>query len=120
MRTLTAASRSPITPRSIPASFLALTAPIHLTAPTVLIPPTGVNGDFNYDGLVDYRDYAIIDTAFGMQGGGPLADSEIAAHTAEFGAPYLAALASLQSEVPEPAALGLLAMGSVALLRRRK
>ncbi len=46
------------------------------------------NGDFNYDGVVDYRDYALIDYAYAHQSGA-LAESLLAEHAAEFGTPYV-------------------------------
>jgi hypothetical protein len=76
-----------------------------------------VNGDFNYDNTIDFRDYALIDAAMKAQSGA-LADQEIAAHAALFGQPYLDALAQAETPVPEPATLLLMA-GALPLLLRR-
>lgn len=80
--------------------------------------PAWLNGDFNYDGLVDYRDYALIDNAFAQQSGSLAADL-IRQHAASFGLPYQELLTSLQLAVPEPASLVLLAAGAASLLTRR-
>lgn len=61
-------------------------------------------------------DYAILDNSFHNQSGS-LADAEIALHTSWFGQDYLNAL---NSPVPEPASLSLLALGVTALLPRRR
>jgi len=66
------------------------------------------NGDFNYDGVVDGSDYSLIDNTFNQlatTGAGPLA--------------IIAASAATNS-VPEPATLGLLAIGAFASLSRRR
>jgi autotransporter-associated beta strand protein len=68
------------------------------------------NGDFNYDGVINGSDYTLIDNAFNSQGA-ILAD-QIATPTSE--------IAAGTSAVPEPATLGLLAIGSIGLLGRRR
>ena len=77
------------------------------------IPTTSVsgwyNGDFNYDGVVDGSDYTLIDNAFNSQGASLAAS--IASPTALVGG---------GSAVPEPATLGVLAMGAAGLLGRRR
>jgi hypothetical protein len=76
------------------------------TAPGTL---TGwFNGDFNYDGVINGSDYTLIDNAFNQQGASLAA--QLASPTASVGG----------SAVPEPATLGLAAMGALALLGRRR
>jgi hypothetical protein len=62
------------------------------------------NGDFNYDGVVDGSDYSLIDNTF----------NQISAT----GANPLAIIAS--AAVPEPTTLGLLWIGAMGLLGRRR
>lgn len=62
-------------------------------------------GDFNYDGVVDYNDYLMLQANYGRTPTG--ADPSIGA------APYIAA------PTPEPAAVGLVALGAVGLFSRR-
>jgi autotransporter-associated beta strand protein len=66
------------------------------------------NGDFNYDGVVNGSDYTLMDNAFNQQG---------AQISSQVGSPT--ALIAGGSAVPEPASLGLLALGAVGLLGRR-
>jgi autotransporter-associated beta strand protein len=68
------------------------------------------NGDFNYDGVVDGSDYTLIDNAFNSQG--TQISAEIASPTAQIAGGYAA--------VPEPATLGLLGIGAIGLLGRRR
>jgi autotransporter-associated beta strand protein len=68
------------------------------------------NGDFNYDGVVDGSDYTLMDNAFNTQGVS-LAASVAALPTAQIGG---------SSAVPEPATLGLLAIGAAGMLGRRR
>jgi hypothetical protein len=72
------------------------------------------NGDFNYDGIINGSDYTLIDNAFNEQGvsltssiGSPLATST-------------AQIADQSTSVPEPAAVGIAALFTLPLLRRRK
>jgi hypothetical protein len=74
------------------------------------------NGDFNYDGVINGSDYTLIDNAFNSQGatlavavGDP--NAEIAAEIAPSGG---------VSAVPEPTTLGLIGMGVMGLLGRRR
>jgi hypothetical protein len=70
------------------------------------------NGDFNYDGVVDGSDYSLIDNTFNQisaTGASPLA---VIASPADLNAGVNA--------VPEPATLGLLGMGAIGLLGRRR
>jgi hypothetical protein len=74
------------------------------------------NGDFNYDGVINGSDYTLIDNAYNTQGAS-LADqiaSPSAEPTAQIGSP------TGVSAVPEPTSLGLLALGAVGLLGRRR
>ena len=71
-----------------------------------------LNGDFNYDGIINGSDYTLIDNAFNTQGARILA--EVAVQTAQI------AGTGASSAVPEPATLGLLGIGAVGLLARRK
>ena len=66
------------------------------------------NGDFNYDGVIDGSDYTLIDNAFNTQG------ASLAAAVAT------AQIAGDVSAVPEPVSLGLLGIGCMALLGRRR
>jgi len=71
------------------------------------------NGDFNYDGVINGSDYTLIDNAFNNQG---------AVIAAQFATPSaeLSGGASGSSSVPEPTTLGLLGIGAVGLLGRRR
>jgi hypothetical protein len=66
------------------------------------------NGDFNYDGVVDGSDYTLMDNAFNSQGASLAAS--VASPTAQVGG----------SAVPEPATLGVLTIGAMGLLGRRR
>ena len=72
------------------------------------------NGDFNYDGVINGSDYTLIDNAFNTQGASLAADiaGPDAVTTAEISGPA--------SAVPEPTTLGLLGIGAVGLLGRRR
>jgi fibronectin-binding autotransporter adhesin len=77
------------------------------------------NGDFNYDGVINGDDYTLIDNAFNTQGSaslaavpaGPLA--MVASNTDQ-----IAGAGS--SVVPEPATFGMLGVGAVGLMMRRR
>ena len=81
-------------------------------------------GDFNLDGLINATDLAIVKSSFGLSGIGYAAGNantdsivdatDLAILAANFG--YVAPTGA----VPEPVALGLLAVGGLALLRRRR
>jgi hypothetical protein len=83
-----------------------------------------MRGDYNLDGYVDGTDLAIFKAGFGLSGavwsGGDLNcdgfvdATDLAIFKANFG------YAAPGSPVPEPATLGLLALGAAALIRRRK
>jgi hypothetical protein len=70
------------------------------------------NGDFNYDGVIDGSDYTLIDNAFNTQGA--QIASAIASATGQI------AGVSVLSSVPEPASMGLLGIGTVGFLGRRR
>jgi hypothetical protein len=74
------------------------------------------NGDFNYDGVVDGSDYTLIDNDYNMQGGSLVAASAglIAGNTEQI------AGGSGGAAVPEPTTLGLIGIGTVRLLGRRR
>jgi hypothetical protein len=63
--------------------------------------PDAESADFNYDGIVDLRDFVIIRENFGFGVG-------------------LAPEAEFLATTPEPATLSLLALGGIVLVRRRK
>jgi hypothetical protein len=73
------------------------------------------NGDFNYDGVINGSDYTLIDNSFNTQGASLAAEtgdaSPLAAPTAQIGG---------SSAVPEPTTLGLLGLGTLGLLGRRR
>jgi hypothetical protein len=62
------------------------------------------NGDFNYDGVVDTNDYGLIDNAYNTLH----PDGGVGGGVTELGA------------VPEPATLGLMALGLAAMAARRR
>jgi hypothetical protein len=70
------------------------------------------NGDFNYDGVVDGSDYTLIDNAFNQQQGNLVANPA--------GPAVSIATQIGGTAVPEPASLTILAMGTTALLRRKR
>jgi autotransporter-associated beta strand protein len=72
------------------------------------------NGDFNYDGVVDGSDYTLIDNAYNMQG------TSLGTSSANLIASATAQIAGGSSAVPEPTTLGMLGIGAVGLLARRK
>ncbi len=71
------------------------------------------NGDFNYDGKIDGSDYTLIDNAFNTQGAtlGSNPAALIASSTAQF---------SGGSAVPEPTTLGMLGLGAIGLIAKRR
>ncbi|MEI8196823.1 MAG: dockerin type I domain-containing protein, partial [Phycisphaerae bacterium] len=82
-----------------------------------------INGDFNHDGKVDPTDFALIDAAYTLQNGhlaaGILAADQLRFAGTTFDRVYQAALGSA-SPIPEPTSLGLLALGALGLLARRR
>jgi hypothetical protein len=73
------------------------------------------NGDLNYDGTVDGSDYTLMDNAFNSQTG------QLSAEIADQHAAVTDQIAGTTgaSSVPEPSAIGLLAIGAAGLLGRR-
>jgi autotransporter-associated beta strand protein len=69
------------------------------------------NGDFNYDGKINIDDYGIIDGNIGAQGSPIPTSAQTVADSAVLDG---------ISAVPEPASLGLMAIMSAGLLRRRR
>lgn len=69
------------------------------------------NGDFNYDGAITGDDYFIIDSNFPAQGAAIPTSGGVASATS--------GVAGVQA-VPEPASIGVIAMGATALLARRR
>jgi hypothetical protein len=102
------------------------------------------NGDFNYDGVIDGSDYTLIDNAFNQQGtaavnpdalignnpdgvsviadsGTPSYWSQISVNGGQNELGNVNPTASVgSSPVPEPTGLGLLGIGMIGLLRRRR
>jgi autotransporter-associated beta strand protein len=94
--------------------------------------PIVVLGDTNEDGVVDAADYIAIKTNFGLTGTGitkfqgDLIDNDIVDWAdlqelmAHFGDTSGAPAAMTMNNTPEPATLGLLAIGALAVIRRRQ
>ncbi len=71
------------------------------------------NGDLNYDGVVDGSDYTLIDNAYNTQG------PTLGTNSAELIAGNTAQIAG-GTAVPEPTTIGLLGIGGVGLVGRRR
>jgi autotransporter-associated beta strand protein len=72
------------------------------------------NGDFNYDSTINGSDYTLIDNAFNTQG------AQLSSEIANPSAGIAAQIAGTSSAVPEPTTLGLLGLGALGLLGRRR
>ena len=75
------------------------------------------NGDFNYDGVVNGLDYALIDNTFNQLVANPSLARPL---DLEAAASNLIASPAASSAVPEPTTLGLLGIGAIGLLGRRR
>jgi hypothetical protein len=83
----------------------------------VLTGATGwANGDFNYDGVINGSDYTLLDNAFNTQSA--VLSAQISDPTVQIADEISPAGAT--SAVPEPTTLGLLGIGAIGLLSRRK
>jgi hypothetical protein len=89
--------------------------------PGRIAPNTAVwlDGDLNYDSVVDSADLLLLDRAYLLLPGGSSPAALLAMREAEFGAEYVSALLT---SVPEPGSLGLAAIAAGACLggRRRR
>jgi hypothetical protein len=81
-----------------------------------------VNGDFNYDGVIDGADYGVIDNTVQLQGApfpgvvfGSVASGAVASSALANGATVSGGTA-----VPEPATLSIIAVAAASLLGRRR
>jgi hypothetical protein len=72
------------------------------------------NGDFNNDGVVDGSDYTLIDNAFNTQG------ASLGTNPLALVAGATAQIAGGGSAVPEPTTFGLVGIGAVGLIGRRR
>lgn len=84
-------------------------------------------GDFDYSGSINSQDYALIDNA-ALHGGTAttLAAEMIALHSVEFGDTYTTSMSALadgtyfNTNVPEPGMIGLIGIGAMRMLLRRR
>jgi fibronectin-binding autotransporter adhesin len=89
---------------------------------STMTPLTGwQNGDFNYDGHIDGSDYSLIDNTFNQQSSAGFA-AEVATNASDFGELSRAEIAAPAggAAVPEPATIGLLGIGALGLMSRRR
>jgi fibronectin-binding autotransporter adhesin len=79
------------------------------------------NGDFNYDGKINGDDYTLIDNAFNTQStAGFMATSAGPAEMIASNTAQIAGVAASVSAVPEPTTFGLIGVGAIGLLSRRR
>jgi fibronectin-binding autotransporter adhesin len=74
-------------------------------------------GDFNYDGVVNGSDFGALAANFGQQANGTAEDLPAADYAA---LDAFAAANGLLADVPEPASLGLVTLGAIGILARRR
>jgi hypothetical protein len=87
------------------------------------------HGNYNYDGVVDFNDFVVLSTNFGEGVTGGDGTGATAAELAQFNAmatgygistSQVAAWDATIANLPEPASTGLLTVGALGLLRRRR
>jgi hypothetical protein len=76
------------------------------------------NGDINYDGVIDAADYGIIDNTIQLQGA-PIPGYNATYPSAPVAGSSAGALSGVTA-VPEPAALGVIAVAAAGLIGRRR
>ena len=80
---------------------------------------TWATGDFNYDGKTNFSDLVKLAQDYNLKVSGAQA-AELDAISPNFAADFAQAQVVAAAAVPEPASLGLLAVGAVGLLARRR
>ena len=81
--------------------------------------PATLVGDTNGDGDVDFGDYQILEGLFGLSGDGPYQADFDNDNDVDF-RDYQLLEGNYGAHLPEPATLGLLLLGGLALLQRRR
>jgi hypothetical protein len=78
------------------------------------------NGDFNYDGFINGDDYTLIDNAFNTQGSVSFAGDSAGPAEMIAGNTEIVAGGAASPEVPEPTSAGVIGIGVISLLGRRR